>query len=49
MFEVSREEAVDIDEELDFVLAEFFCKQRKKRGLQIMKFKVLVMHHTCNL
>jgi len=33
MFEVSREEAIDIDEELDFVLAEFFYKQRKKEGV----------------
>jgi CMP-N-acetylneuraminic acid synthetase len=32
MFEVSREEAVDIDEELDFIMAEFLYKQRKKEG-----------------
>lgn len=30
MFEVSREEAIDIDEELDFLFAEFFFKQRQK-------------------
>ncbi len=32
MFEVSQKEAIDIDEELDFILAEFFLKQRKKEG-----------------
>jgi CMP-N-acetylneuraminic acid synthetase len=30
MFEVSREEAVDIDEEFDFLFAEFLFKQRSK-------------------
>jgi CMP-N-acetylneuraminic acid synthetase len=30
MFEVSREEAVDIDEEMDFMLAEFLYKQLRK-------------------
>lgn len=34
MFEVDREEAVDIDEELDFILAEFLYKQRKKEGVR---------------
>jgi CMP-N-acetylneuraminic acid synthetase len=30
MFEVSREEAVDINEEMDFILAEFLYKQNRK-------------------
>jgi CMP-N-acetylneuraminic acid synthetase len=32
LFEVDREEAIDIDEELDFVFAEFLYLQRTKEG-----------------
>jgi CMP-N-acetylneuraminic acid synthetase len=30
MFEIKREEAIDIDEEIDFILADFFMRQRNK-------------------